>query len=136
MKKSKNIIALVLAVCMLMACYSTVAFAGDTDTGIDYTIINPYEDVNWLTYKQYRADLHNHTTASDGTDTLKDMLEQQYEYGFDIAAVTDHGVVDYGWTRQSVIPAMEIFIDLFKGRTGDIVPLESKGGDAGMQPPQ
>ena len=115
---------------MLMVSYSTLAFAGDEDTGVDYTIINPYEDVNWLTYKQYKADLHNHTTASDGTDTLKDMLEQQYAYGFDIAAVTDHGVVDYGWTRQSVIPAMEIFIDLFKGRAGDIVPLESKGGEA------
>ena len=130
MKKAKKIIAIFMAVCMLMVSYSTLAFAGDEDTGVDYTIINPYEDVNWLTYKQYKADLHNHTTASDGTDTLKDMLEQQYAYGFDIAAVTDHGVVDYGWTRQSVIPAMEIFIDLFKGRAGDIVPLESKGGEA------
>ncbi|MBR6551716.1 MAG: PHP domain-containing protein, partial [Clostridia bacterium] len=130
MKKAKKIIALILTVCMLMVSYSTLAFAGESDTGIDYTIINPYEDVNWLTYKQYRADLHNHTTASDGTDTLKDMLEQQYEYGFDAVAVTDHGVVDYGWTRQSVIPAMEVFIDLFKGRTGDIVPLDSKGGEA------
>ena len=130
MKKAKKIIALTLAVCMLMVSYSTLAFAGDTDTGVDYTIIDPYEDVNWLTYKQYKADLHNHTTASDGTNTLKDMLEQQYEYGFDVVAVTDHGVVDYGWTRQSVIPAMEIFIDLFKGRAGDIVPLGSTGGEA------
>ena len=130
MKKAKKIIALFLAVCMLMVSYSTLAFAGDTDTGVDYTIINPYEDVNWLTYKQYKADLHNHTTASDGTDTLKDMLETQYSYDFDIVAVTDHGVVNYGWTRQAVIPAMEVFIDLFKGRTGDIVPLESTGGEA------
>ncbi len=130
MKKTKKIIAVFMAACMLMVSYSTVAFAGDTDTGVDYTIIDPYEDVNWLTYKQYKTDLHNHTTASDGNDNLKDMLEKQYEYGFDIAAVTDHGVVDYGWTRQEVIPAMEIFIDLFKGRAGDIVPLESKGGEA------
>lgn len=130
MKKTKKIIALILAVCMLMVSYSTLAFAGDADSGVDYTIINPYEDVNWLTYKQYKADLHNHTTASDGTSNLKDMLEQQYAYGFDIVAVTDHGVVDYGWSRQSVIPAMEIFIDLFKGRAGDIVPLDSKGGEA------
>ena len=84
MKKTKKIIAVFMAVCMLMVSYSTLAFAGDEDTGVDYTIIDPYEDVNWLTYKQYKADLHNHTTASDGTDTLKDMLEQQYAYGFDI----------------------------------------------------
>jgi len=131
MKKAKKIIAVFMAACLLMVSYSTLAFAGDAeDTGVDYTIINPYEEVNWLTWGQYKADLHNHTTASDGNDTLKDMLEQQYEYGFDVVAVTDHGVVDYGWTRQEVIPAMEIFIDLFKGRAGDIVPLESKGGEA------
>jgi len=130
MKKAKKFIAVFMAACLLMVSYSTLAFAGDSDTGVDYTIIDPYEEVNWLTWKQYKADLHNHTTASDGTDTLKDMLEEQYAYGFDIAAVTDHGVVDYGWNRQSVIPAMEIFIDLFKGRAGNIVPLESKGGEA------
>ena len=128
MKKAKKLVAVFMVACMLVVSYSTLAFAGDA--GEDYTIINPYENVNWLTYKQYKADLHSHTTASDGTSNLKDMIEQQYAYDFDIVAVTDHGVVDYGWTRQSVIPAMEIFIDLFKGRAGDIVPLESAGGEA------
>lgn len=128
MKKAKKLVAIFMVACMLMVSSSTLAFAADA--GVDYTIINPYENVNWLTYKQYKADLHNHTTASDGTSNLKDMLEQQYSYGFDIVAVTDHGVVSYGWTRQDVIPAMEIFIDLFKGRAGDIVPLESAGGEA------
>ena len=131
MKKAKRIIAIFMAACLFIVSYSTIALAGDTDSSkVDYTIINPYEDVDWLTWKQYKADLHSHTTASDGTSNLKDMLEAHYEYGFDIVAVTDHGVVDYGWTRQEVIPAMEIFIDLFKGRAGDIVPLDPKGGEA------
>ncbi len=133
MKIARRVISVLLVFCMLFASYSTLAFANDSEkpTGdVDYTIINPYEDVNWLTYKQYKADLHQHTTASDGTSTLKDMIEKQYEYGFDIVAVTDHGVIDYGWTRQEAIPVLEVFIDLFKGRGGDLVALETSGGKA------
>ncbi len=133
MKTVRRILSLLLAVSMLTVSYSTVAFANDEDYSsgeVDYTITNPYEDVNWLTYKQYRADLHQHTTASDGTSTLKDMLEKQYECGFDIVAVTDHGVINYSWTNQDAIPVLEVFIDLFKGRGGDLVALDSKGGKA------
>ena len=66
MRKAKKIVAAFMAVCLLMVSYSTLAFAGDSDNGVDYTIIDPYEEVNWLTWEQYKADLHNHTTASDG----------------------------------------------------------------------
>ena len=43
-------------------------------------------------YNVYKADLHTHTTASDGRSSLKDMIEINYGYGFDIYATSDHGL--------------------------------------------
>lgn len=36
------------------------------------------------------ADLHMHTTASDGTDTIEERIQQAEEYGLDAIAITDH----------------------------------------------
>ncbi len=33
---------------------------------------------------------HNHSTFSDGSDSMEDMLKKAYECGFDIFAMTDH----------------------------------------------
>lgn len=33
------------------------------------TILNPYENVNWDTFGRHRANLHSHTTESDGHHT-------------------------------------------------------------------
>lgn len=40
------------------------------------------------------ADLHLHTTASDGTDSLEDRIEQARERGLDTIAITDHDRID------------------------------------------
>ena len=77
----KKFIAVFLSV--LMVCTMGVtAFAAETD----YDITNPYGNVDWATYNTYKADLHSHTNASDGDDTLKEMVERHYELGFDIHA--------------------------------------------------
>lgn len=39
------------------------------------------------------ADLHMHTTASDGTDTLEERIHQAKQEGLDAIAVTDHDTV-------------------------------------------
>ena len=72
MKKGKKLIALALAGAMTFSC-SIVAFASD---GIDYTINSPYATVDFSTWGQYKADLHCHTTASDGDVDMVDMIEE------------------------------------------------------------
>lgn len=122
MKTTKKLIAVICVVAMLAGAISTVGYAADRD----YTIINPYENVDW-SWDQYKTDLHTHTTASDGSDSLKDMLEINYKYGFDVYAVSDHGLSSYSWTEQQVIPALKVFVDMKKPGT-EMVSLDPNGG--------
>ncbi len=125
MKHFKKAISVFCVVAMLIGAFSCVGFAADE--GYDYTITNPYDGVDWR-WKQYKADLHSHTTASDGNDNLKDMLETQYSYGFDDVAVTDHGTVSYSWTSQKVVEALKVFTSI--KRPGAILTLDENGGTA------
>ena len=94
----KKTISVILSVCILFSLCSTAAFAAVTET--DYTIVNPYEGVDWDTFTTYKANLHTHTTASDGDVTLSDMVEAYYQAGYDILAITDHGVINDGWMTE------------------------------------
>ena len=124
MRKTKKFIAILCAVAILSGAFGVVGFAANTD--VDYKITNPYANVDW-SWNQYKADLHTHTTASDGDDTLKNMIETNYDYGFDIYAVSDHGTVSYSWTEQQVIPAIQVFLGIADG-TRQLVALEEGGG--------
>ena len=122
MTKAKKLISLLCVVAILAGALSTVGYAA---TEVDYTITNPYADVDW-SWKQYKADLHTHTTASDGDDTLKDMIETNYDYGFDIYATSDHGITSYSWTEVNTIPELKFFLDMRKPGT-ELVVLENEG---------
>ena len=126
MKKSRKVISLVLCLTLLAGVLSTACFAGSTD--IDYIITNPYADVNWATWNQYKADLHSHSTQSDGDNTLKYQVEAHYDYGFDIYALTDHGTVNYSWLDDNVNPAVKVGVAV----KDSLTPLEhlSKTGTA------
>lgn len=50
---------------------------------------------------QRKADLHMHTTASDGTDTLEKRIEDAKEKGLDAIAVTDHDTVNESLGKRS-----------------------------------
>jgi len=51
--------------------------------------------------KQGKADLHMHTNASDGTDTLEERIEDAKRKGLDAIAVTDHDKVNEGLEQRS-----------------------------------
>lgn len=123
MKTTKKLIAVICTLAILAGAFSTVGYAA---YDVDYTITNPYADVDW-SWEQYKSDLHTHTTASDGDNTLKEMLEINYKYGFDVYAVSDHGLTSYSWTEQQVIPALKIFVDMRKEGT-EMVSLDPNGG--------
>ena len=90
----KKILSVILAVCLLFSSLSVAALAV---SGTEYTIINPYAGVDWENSETFKACLHCHTTASDGEVPLKEWLECYYNQGYDILAVTDHGVINHGW---------------------------------------
>ena len=50
------------------------------------SIVNPFEqDGGW-----YKANLHTHTTTSDGEATIQERVQQYCEQGYRILAITDH----------------------------------------------
>ncbi|HBL40259.1 MAG TPA: hypothetical protein DDY98_01275 [Ruminococcaceae bacterium] len=96
MKKSLSVISLFLCLSVFLTSFSWSASARER---IDYTITNPYANVDWSQVKQYKTALHTHTNASDGDITLKESIETHYLQGFDIVATTDHGTNNKSWVR-------------------------------------
>lgn len=88
---------------LLAAFCATPAFAAARD----FTITNPYDAVDWDAWGAYKAQLHCHTTASDGYLTIRESIRMHYDYDYDIVAVTDHGTLNRGWdTAPDLVPLM------------------------------
>ena len=69
-----------------------------------------------------RADLHSHTTASDGTDTPAELIANAAAAGIDVLAVTDHDTTA-GWAEaiahrpagMTIVPGAEFSCVYFDG---------------------
>lgn len=125
MKMAKKILAVVLAAAMLFSFAPSVFAQDEQAKTVDYKINNPYADVDFGTYNQYKTDLHSHTLFSDGSNTLPEMVERHYELGFDIMAITDHGSVSYGFTEQDHWDFMKLVSYVRKGKISNDVLSES-----------
>lgn len=99
LKRCSRALALLLVLLISLSMFpaTTVTSTAQTTPGV-FHITNPYANVNWRTYGQYRAALHLHTTRSDGAHTMADTIFDLYNKGFDIVAVTDH--TTYGPARR------------------------------------
>ena len=76
-----------------------------------FDIKSPYDGINWDTYEQYKAAMHVHTTNSDGSRTLEEVVNEHYRLGYDIVGITDHvwkrtdgvdqylNLITHDWTR-------------------------------------
>lgn len=117
----KKFSAFLLSVIFLFAAAVPVVAVDGGD--IDYTISNPYKNVDWNSYGRYKADLHCHTTVTDGADTLPEMVEKHYELGYDILAISDHGVSNRSWTEVNYSPAVKFAMMFRKGT----LPIETLG---------
>ncbi len=85
-------------------------FAGvvaELEPGVE--IKNPYEDVKWDRFHQYKANLHTHTTYSDGIKPPHERIDEYHEHGYSILSLTDHDTVNpdgpvlFPWTDISNI---------------------------------
>ncbi len=81
---------------------------------MDYKITNPYETVDWDAWGRYRTQLHAHTLYSDGGMPIADVVEAYYARGYDILAITDHGVVHRGWNVKPRLVPVVSFNQLLK----------------------
>lgn len=115
----KKLISLILAIVMVFIC-CVIAFAAED---IDYTINNPYETVDFENWDQYKADLHCHTTASDGDVDMDVMIEEHYTQDYDVLALTDHGIVSRGWTQVNTRNYFKIISAVKEGRKQVVTPL-------------
>lgn len=70
-----------------------------TGCGSGWDIDNPYEQVDWDAHRQYKANLHTHTTRSDGRMNPHTVVDKYHQLGYDILAITDHNEVTWPWTR-------------------------------------
>ncbi len=81
-------------------------------------IYNPYEDVDWSSHSQYKANFHTHTTMSDGRMNPQTVVDKYYELGYDILAITDHNEVTYPWTGFAEMKASETSLNRMKSAPG------------------
>ena len=71
----KRILSVFLAVILAFSALSLCAFAQDA---VNYVITNPYADVDWEQWSAYKTQLHCHTTASDGFQTIEEAVRDYY----------------------------------------------------------
>ncbi len=103
-------------ICFLVLCSSIDAFSTrfddtqnvmltDKDQGCDkqsttVTIYNPYENVDFEKCNHYKANLHTHTTESDGINTPSEVVHHYHDLGrYDILAITDHNRNTWPWSN-------------------------------------
>jgi len=120
-KTFKSCLAFSLCLSLLLP-FAVTASAVPNAGGKTYTITNPYESVDWDTWGHYKANLHAHSTISDGNDSFVDVIEAYYARDYDILAMTDHGVVNKGWNvTPSPLPILSFHMIL-----GRPVPLSNQ----------
>ena len=92
------------AVAMLMVLSVIVlSFSIGVSAESDYTIVSPYADVIWEgedAWGAYKGNLHTHSTASDASIDLNDIILEHYNQNFDFLAMTDHGVTGVEWNEK------------------------------------
>lgn len=100
----RNTIVLITIISVLFSCKNYES---------DITIINPYETVNWNTWWQYKANLHMHTTISDGYFSPNNVIDYYSDMNYKILAITDHNHVTYPWSSFSIMESSAFAIQFF-----------------------
>ncbi|MGM0530522.1 MAG: PHP domain-containing protein [Bacteroidota bacterium] len=78
-------------------------------TGCDsgWNIQNPYKQVEWNNHQQYKANLHTHTTRSDGQMNPHTVVDKYHQLNYHILAITDHNEVTWPWTEFAEMDSSE-----------------------------
>ena len=60
-------------------------------------VLNPYSAVDWDSFGQYGANLHTHTTQSDGSMDPDQVIDEYHSRGHHILVLTDHDRCVWPW---------------------------------------
>ncbi len=66
---------------------------------------NPYEGVDWQRTERHKANLHTHTTQSDGWMSPEVVIDQYRQRGYTVLALTDHNRCTFPWQKFGRDPA-------------------------------
>jgi len=104
-KNTKKIFSFALAICVLFSMIAAAlpfVVASTPKTLTYYNFDSPYADVDWVTYGQYKANLHTHTTVSiDSSALVRNMVEEYYRQGYDILSINDHAGTSRDWDKYT-----------------------------------
>lgn len=115
-KKLLKVLSMSMAIVLVFCLGTTSAFAA---TSVDYVITNPYESVSSLIGNldnHYKTNLHTHSTYSDATITLTDMVKEHYAQDFDVLAMADHGVIGVPWNEEPTLLPLYTYSALLYGQ--------------------
>lgn len=76
------------------------------------TLVNPYEGIDWESINQYRANLHTHSTESDGALPPETVIDEYSNRNYDILSLTDHRTVTYPWQNWGRDPVALGMLDI------------------------
>lgn len=122
-KKSNNLLQVLntVAISFLIA---TGLLISTVSCKPKYTIVNPYESVNWKEDGRFKANLHTHTTRSDGSFSPQKVVDCYHDLGYDILALTDHNVLTYPWQKFSTFKVSNGTLKRIKEGKLDSLPRE------------
>lgn len=115
-KKLLKVLSMTMAIVLVFCLGTTTAFAS---TSVDYVITNPYESVSSLIGNldnHYKTNLHTHSTYSDATITLTDMVKEHYAQDFDVLAMSEHGVIGVPWNETPTLLPLYQYSNLLYGQ--------------------
>ena len=56
-------------------------------------VLNPYQNIDWSSVEKHKANLHTHTTESDGSFSLLEVVDMYSQAGYTILAIADHDLL-------------------------------------------
>ncbi len=120
----KKTVALLLSVLLAVSVFCLPAYAAeDTTTEKDFVIDNPYANVDWDSWGAYKTQLHSHTTASDGEQTIHEYVKAHYDADYDIVSLTDHGTLNRGWNNEPQLIPLVRLVKYERTKMADVIPL-------------
>lgn len=69
---------------------------------------NPYDEINWDAVNYYDANLHTHTTLSDGSYDPHQAIDKYHDLDYHILALTDHDTHHHDALPQALYPWTEL----------------------------
>lgn len=94
-------------------------------------VVNPYEHIDWSRVTHHRANLHTHSTASDGFHPPHEVIDRYHQMGYTVLALTDHDVVTWPWSALSQMSASDLVYQRHEqGRAPGRVPAPFENRDA------